>query len=237
MRSIGLQPFVLGPKEGLALLNGTQVSTALALAGLFGAESVFAAALWGTLYTALQLLEFFAFRRYGEDSALSRGMLIAFYIIIFGVCSTLTAFGIVIAQQGGAWGIICAGIMWAGAITNAVIIGCDSRSALVCALTPPLVAFLLLPYFIQSHGGGIGDSIAVIVAGLINAFGTLAMWSVHQRLLQSASDARETSRLRPEGGGDRRHALLRAVSRPGARRVALRPLQRLIRRAPRRDRG
>lgn len=41
----GLEPVVLGPKEGLALLNGTQCSTALALAGLFAAEAVFAAAI------------------------------------------------------------------------------------------------------------------------------------------------------------------------------------------------
>jgi histidine ammonia-lyase len=32
-----LKPVVLGPKEGLALINGTQFSTAFALAGLFGA--------------------------------------------------------------------------------------------------------------------------------------------------------------------------------------------------------
>jgi len=41
----GLAPIVLGPKEGLALLNGTQFSTALALAGLFQTERVFQAAL------------------------------------------------------------------------------------------------------------------------------------------------------------------------------------------------
>jgi histidine ammonia-lyase len=39
----GLEPMKLRAKEGLALINGTQVSTALALAGLFGAEDVLAA--------------------------------------------------------------------------------------------------------------------------------------------------------------------------------------------------
>ena len=38
-------PLVLGPKEGLALINGAQVSTALALEGLFAAEDLFTAAL------------------------------------------------------------------------------------------------------------------------------------------------------------------------------------------------
>ncbi|MEP1229309.1 MAG: aromatic amino acid lyase, partial [Litorimonas sp.] len=37
LKSAGLQPLELQAKEGLALLNGTQASTALALAGLFGA--------------------------------------------------------------------------------------------------------------------------------------------------------------------------------------------------------
>jgi len=35
----GLKPITLAPKEGLALLNGTQASTALALQGLFSAET------------------------------------------------------------------------------------------------------------------------------------------------------------------------------------------------------
>jgi histidine ammonia-lyase len=41
----GLEPLRLGAKEGLALLNGTQVSTALALAALFAAEDLLRTAL------------------------------------------------------------------------------------------------------------------------------------------------------------------------------------------------
>ena len=42
---VGMKPFELGPKEGLALLNGTQVSTAIALSSYFDTENLFLAAL------------------------------------------------------------------------------------------------------------------------------------------------------------------------------------------------
>jgi histidine ammonia-lyase len=45
LKYLGLAPLALGPKEGLALINGTQVSTAIALDILFTAERVFGSAL------------------------------------------------------------------------------------------------------------------------------------------------------------------------------------------------
>ena len=45
LQRLGLAPLELGPKEGLALINGTQASTAIALDALFAAERVFGTAL------------------------------------------------------------------------------------------------------------------------------------------------------------------------------------------------
>ncbi|MFL6778686.1 MAG: histidine ammonia-lyase [Sphingomicrobium sp.] len=45
LKKLGMQRLELGPKEGLALINGTQASTAIALDALFTAERVFGAAL------------------------------------------------------------------------------------------------------------------------------------------------------------------------------------------------
>ena len=45
LKKAGMSPLELGPKEGLALLNGTQFSTAFALAGLFEADRLYRTAL------------------------------------------------------------------------------------------------------------------------------------------------------------------------------------------------
>ncbi len=45
LKEAGIEALTLGPKEGVALINGTQVSTALALKGLFAAEDLLRAAL------------------------------------------------------------------------------------------------------------------------------------------------------------------------------------------------
>ncbi|GAB3524315.1 histidine ammonia-lyase [Photobacterium alginatilyticum] len=52
LKVAGLEPITLAPKEGLALLNGTQASTAFALEGLFAAEDLYAS---GTVCGAMSV--------------------------------------------------------------------------------------------------------------------------------------------------------------------------------------
>lgn len=56
LKKAGLEPLTLAAKEGLALLNGTQASTAFALRGLFEAEELFSSAvICGALTTEAAL--------------------------------------------------------------------------------------------------------------------------------------------------------------------------------------
>lgn len=173
-----------------------RVAFAVFIVGAFQIYTGLAEALlWAVIYLSLQLLEFFGFRRIAEDSTLSRGSQALFYVIILSICIAFTGFGLLQARHGDAWGVACAGILWSGAIANAAIISGESRATLICTLLPPLLAFLTVPHFIMSNGGSVADSAAVMVAGLINALGTLTMWSIYQRLLKSATEAREASRV------------------------------------------
>ncbi len=52
LKEAGIEPIRLAPKEGLALLNGTQVSTALALAAVFRTENILAASLMAGAMTS-----------------------------------------------------------------------------------------------------------------------------------------------------------------------------------------
>lgn len=56
LKIAGFSPLTLGPKEGLALINGTQASTALCLHHLFGAENILLHALIAGAMTTESLL-------------------------------------------------------------------------------------------------------------------------------------------------------------------------------------
>ncbi|MGE0210719.1 MAG: histidine ammonia-lyase [Parvibaculaceae bacterium] len=69
LRKAGLEPFQLAAKEGLSLVNGTQASTSLAIAGLFAAEAVFAAAMVSGMLSLEAML--------GQDLALDERLHLA----------------------------------------------------------------------------------------------------------------------------------------------------------------
>jgi EAL domain-containing protein (putative c-di-GMP-specific phosphodiesterase class I)/GGDEF domain-containing protein len=187
---------------------------AVVIVGVFQLQTGLSVALaWAALYVSLQTLEFFVFRRVEGASALTPTSRWLFFSLMTASSMAFTSFGFLEASHGS-WGVACAGILWSGSIANAAIVSGESRAALVCSLLPPVLAFLVAPYFIMANGGGIDDSITVVTAGLINAFGTVAMWSVYQRLLKSATQAREAGRLAlldPETGLPNRAAVQQRV--------------------------
>lgn len=169
---------------------------------------------WAGLYVGLQALEFVTFRRIQDSQTLAPRTQWLFFGLVLASNVAFTLFGFLMCRHGS-WGVVCAGILWSGSIANAAIVSGESRGVLLCSLLPPILAFLVVPWFILSNGGSVVDGAAVVTAGLINAVGTVAMWSVYKRLLQSATLAREAGRLAlldPESGLPNRAAVQRRVN-------------------------
>jgi EAL domain-containing protein (putative c-di-GMP-specific phosphodiesterase class I)/GGDEF domain-containing protein len=169
---------------------------------------------WAATYVGLQTIEFVSFRRVRASQTLSPGIRLLCFSLMLASNVTFTLFGLLMCRHGS-WGVVCAGILWSGTIANAAIVHGESRAALLCSLLPPTLAFLALPWFILSNGGGAADAAAVVTAGLINAVGTVAMWAAYKKQLHSATLAHEAGRLAlldPETGLPNRAAVERRVA-------------------------
>ncbi|MET0879449.1 MAG: EAL domain-containing protein, partial [Tardiphaga sp.] len=187
---------------------------AVVMVGVFSQLAGLAVMLaWAALYAGLQGLEYVAFRHIRETTVLTGGTRALYYVQLLAINVAFTLSGLLLCRHGS-WGLVCAAVLWSGAIANAAIVSGGSRGALVCSLLPPLSAFLAIPWFVLLNGGGLTEGICVLAAGLINAIGTLAMWRVYQRLMHSATLSHELGRLAlldPETGLPNRAAVQRRI--------------------------
>lgn len=174
---------------------GVRLSSAAVIVAIFQLRTGLGWALaWVSLYASVQILEYLAFHRGDRSSTLARSEKRLFFALTLANSAVFTSFGVLLATSG-TWGILCAGIIWSGTIAHAVINSGGSRLTLQCALLPPVLAFIALPGFVFRDGGNLIDCVTVAAAGLINGFGTVAMWNVYQKMLKSATRARELGRM------------------------------------------
>jgi len=175
----------------------------------------FAAIAWAGSYVALQSIEYFLFRHVTAAQPFTRRGMVAFLAFLVMTNFWFAAYGLVEAYKGGSYGLLCAGLLWSGAILNAAIISGRSRLALACAITPPLLHFFSMPYFVVEDGGTLSAGLTLLTAGLLNGGGAITIWSTGQKLMASAATAQEQARLAqvdPETGLSNRQALQSRVA-------------------------
>jgi EAL domain-containing protein (putative c-di-GMP-specific phosphodiesterase class I)/GGDEF domain-containing protein len=150
-----------------------------------------------------------------ESSQLGAPAQAAFFAVILASAVIFAFFGILEASQAGAWGLLCAVLLWSGAILNGAMVSGESKMALVCSIVPPLLHFLSVPYFVLESGGTLGTGFAVLAGGMLNGIGAVMIGATYRRLLVTATREREGARLAlldPETGLPNRYAVLRRVA-------------------------
>jgi len=178
------------------------------------------AVVWAAAYTLLQLAERLLFRGVDEETGISPGQRVASLSMMLLGNITFASFGILEAISGGVWGLLCAALLWSGAILNGAMVSGESKLALAASIVPPILAFHLAPIFVLQNGGTLQVGLAIIAAGVLNGAAAIAIWGTSRRLLSATARARETARLAlidPETGLPNRQDLER---RMGALKMA-----------------
>jgi predicted signal transduction protein with EAL and GGDEF domain len=173
------------------------------------------AAIWAATYTLLQLAERSLFRNVDEETGLSLGQRIAAPFMMLLGNIIFASFGILEAINAGVWGLLCAALLWSGAILNGAMVSGESKLAFAASIAPPSLAFHLAPVFVIANGGTLQIGLAIIAAGVLNGAAAIAVWGASRRLLSATARARETARLAlidPETGLPNRYDLQRKMA-------------------------
>jgi EAL domain-containing protein (putative c-di-GMP-specific phosphodiesterase class I)/GGDEF domain-containing protein len=153
------------------------------------------ALIWAAVYISFQAGEYILLNHVTEMTPVTRWSKIGFFAVMVSSNTLFASFGIVECYYAGPWGVICACLIWTGAILNGAMVSGESRGALAASIAPPFLHFAAVPYFVISEGGGVIVAIAVVMAGLLNGVSSIAIWSSGRKLLETAARAGETARL------------------------------------------
>jgi EAL domain-containing protein (putative c-di-GMP-specific phosphodiesterase class I)/GGDEF domain-containing protein len=173
-----------------------RIVTCVAAAAFFQMlTGIVPALIWAAVYMTFQAGEYILLNHITEMTPVTRRSEIGFFAVLISSNTLFASFGIVECYYAGAWGVICACLMWTGAILNGAIVSGESRGALAASIAPPFLHFAAIPFFVINDGGGIAVATAVVVAGLLNGISSIAIWSSGRKLLETAARASETARL------------------------------------------
>jgi predicted signal transduction protein with EAL and GGDEF domain len=195
---------------------GVRVGLCFIIALIFQSLTGFiAAAVWAAAYTLLQFTERFLFRDVNEEIGLSNGQrIVSLFMMLLGNI-VFASFGILEALNAGIWGLLCAALLWSGAILNGAMVSGESKLAFAASIAPPILAFHLAPLFVVQNGGTLQVGLAIIAAGVLNGAAAIAVWGASRRLLSATARARETARLAlidPETGLPNRYDVHRRMA-------------------------
>jgi len=164
-----------------------RIVVAAVISGLFfGFTGWLYATLWFAAYVALQLaeLKYFDVRTVGEALKSPFRYHAALYTLAVNTL-LFGAFGVQEALTGGAWGVVCACLLWAGSIMNSVVVSNGSNDAFIYQAVPSALFYLTAPAFTLACGGTWIEAGAVVMSGGLNLLVGITVWGASQKLYEA----------------------------------------------------